>query len=252
MRFMFGAAQDIGKRDGQEDAFAAARLDTKGAGKALVCAVCDGMGGHAYGEEAAAAGCRSFIEGFEAAAAEHSAAHSMRCAAFDANEAVWDLAGRLRARDNCGSTLVAAAAGGFGFTWVSVGDSMVLFYSSGEASQLSDEHTVGSELDLGVKAGLISEEYAASAGNRHAITSYLGMEELRRVSHGDIPADAVTPGTAMLLCSDGVTNVLTNKGIATLWDKDPQTWADRIKDAILRVGHPYQDNLTVMIIEKEA
>jgi protein phosphatase len=89
-----------------------------------------------------------------------------------------------------------------------VGDSRVYLYRDGEILQITTDHTLMQEL---LKKGDITEKEVLTHPGRHIITRAVGTEE-------DVKTDFITlplkDEDVILMCSDGLTNILSDKGIA--------------------------------------
>jgi protein phosphatase len=255
MRFMkpfYGFCQNIGTREEQQDSFGFSDLENSefiGHGGRLSI-VCDGMGGLQNGQEASQRAVLAFREAYMAKEPEESIPDALNRAAHYANEQVLTMARRFGQEENCGSTLVAAVLRNNFLCWISVGDSHIYLCRGRELLLLNREHIYANKLDAAVRRGQISEEDALAHPEREALTSYIGIPELTETDSGSL--DGVPPGAGVMLCSDGLFRVLSDREMSDVFDPDPQQWAENLVRAALAKGRAHQDNITVsFLLRKE-
>lgn len=231
-------ASDIGRRPENQDYFLAR------AEQGLFI-LCDGMGGHSGGAEAARRAAQSL-------AAELDRGTDLLAAVAAANQAVIAFGDELLARETGarrpGTTLVALRLGENQYESVWVGDSRAWLFSDDKLTPLTTDHSLVQEL---VNWGDISAAEALAHPRRHQLTQALGVvepEALRpgRVS-GRIPADAF-----FLLTSDGaLCHENPAAAAALLWTTDnPRTIVEKLIAASLENGA--QDNITVLAVASGA
>lgn len=211
--------------------------------------VADGMGGHAGGAHASqvcvdvvnkvvARGLESL--GAVATAHQGAAVADMLCAAAsEASARIFDQAAADPRLQGMGTTLSGLFVHGDRGFAVHVGDSRVYLLRQGAVRQLTNDHSL---LNEQLQAGLITEQEAETSDYKHIITRSVGFE---RFVDADVVPFAVSPGDAFLLCSDGMSNYVTNDEIAAVmrdhWYADvPQLCIDM---ANRRGG---DDNITVV------
>lgn len=166
--------------------------------------VLDGMGGYEAGARASAIGAEAVAGVLRAGleAGEHPRPLIER-ALRAGNETVLTLSQSAEEFKNCGTTVVFAFLAGE-TVWVSwLGDSPAFRISADRIEKLTRPHNVLAAL---VAAGTISEAEAKDFRGGHQLWKYLGTRDLAP------PFDAVSfvpqPGDALLLATDGVSNVL--------------------------------------------
>lgn len=213
MRWESASITDRGlQRPNNEDAL----LDDKAS---ALFAVADGMGGHAAGEVAS----RIAVD---ALAREAAPAKKPRANAADPLVRAFTLANReIRRRGRAepekrgmGTTLsvLSGNTGNSRGVIVHVGDSRVYRARRGRLDQLTCDHTWVQER---VDAGVLSPEQARSHPYASILTRVLGTEE--RVQP-DVSALDIEPGDIFLLCSDGLTGMVSDGDIgATLRREEP-------------------------------
>jgi len=229
-----GAATDVGRvRQINEDRYLA---------EEPLYAVADGVGGHQAGEVAA----QTAVDTMRSEFTEHTA-KGLVDAALAANQAVWQLAQDNAEKRGMGTTLTAVALvvedGEDQLALANVGDSRAYLLQQGELVQLTEDHSLVEEL---VRDGRITPEEAKVHPQRSIITRALGMEPAIEVDCWKL---IPYRGDRILLCSDGLTNELSNDRIASVLRKlaDPQEAAgDLVRQARAEGGG---DNITVVVID---
>ncbi len=168
-------------------------------------AVADGMGGAQAGEVAS----RIAAESFEPAVrGDESPEAYLRTIAETANERIHSLAQNDSTRSGMGTTLTAAIVEGDEVSFAHVGDSRAYLWRDGELRLLTSDHSLVEELR---RQGRLTSEQAEDHPQRSIITRALGPEE-------EVEVDTLTfsarPGDVFLLCSDGLTTMVKDDGIA--------------------------------------
>jgi serine/threonine protein phosphatase PrpC len=184
--------------------------------------VADGMGGHAAGEVASRMAIElvmdyirrtresdePYLTGFNSKYSR--AGNRIFSAVILANQVISESAASRQEWQGMGTTLVAAWLGDPARSRLSiahVGDSRVYLLRHGQLRQLTTDHSLVEEQ---IREGLISREEAQYSLNRNMITRALGYRE--RVSPDIIELD-LEPGDKLLLCSDGLNTMLTDREI---------------------------------------
>jgi protein phosphatase len=142
-----------------------------------------------------------------------------------------------------GTTLTAAIVDGEAVHLVHVGDSRAYLLRAGALRQLTDDHTLVNRM---LKAGEISSEEAAQHPHRNVLTRVVGTDPEVQVDEDDV---GLLDGDRLLLCSDGLTDMLTESQIQAILEStpEPQEAADRLVRAANRAGGI--DNITVIVID---
>lgn len=231
IRLVIGEATDVGKvRDHNEDGYL---VDD---GLALA-AVADGMGGHAGGEVASA----TAIEAFHASFTDHG---GMRDAVLAANDAVLDRADGDESLHGMGTTFTAAVLGDDGTLLIGhVGDSRAYLLRDNELSRVTTDHSLVEEL---VAAGELTAEEAKQDRRRSMITRAIGLDSDLAV---DLHPVVLVPGDRVIICSDGLTDMVDDTAIADILIKegDPATAAQKLVAAANAAGGI--DNITVLVLD---
>lgn len=245
-----GNDQHIGQRDSQQDAYGFSHLgDVEFARHAgYVAVLADGMGGLENGTWASTQAVTAFLDAYRMKTRDEAIDAALLRAATTANACVYEEAQRLHLEDRMGSTLVAAAIFENKLHWISIGDSRVYLQEAGQLMRLSTDHNFSEVLTERVRRGEISVAEAQNHPMRNGLTSYLGRPALGAV---DKPASPLSlrPGTWILLCSDGLSGVLSEMEIARELHDTPQAAASRLIENVLKRSEPHQDNVTVVVLQ---
>ena len=228
MRIDAGVATDKGQvREGNEDAYLV---------EPPLYAVADGMGGHRGGEVASQLALETIADLFRTGGIP--LAEQVR----RANQAVFERSGADRAVAGMGTTLTAALVQGEVAHLMHVGDSRAYLLRAGTLRQLTEDHTLVNRM---VKAGEITAEEAEVHPHRNVITRSLGTEADIDIDEQDV---GLLEGDRLLLCSDGLSGMLTEDQIQAILEATPtaQEAADRLVVAANRAGGV--DNITVLVI----
>lgn len=223
------AISETGQRPGNEDRY----LEAPDSG---LWAVADGMGGHADGEIASA----TALEALEEAVRE---GRELPEAVSAANRATCREA-RRRASD-MGTTLVALRLQPDRYEVAWLGDSRAYLWDGEELHLLSSDHTM---VQHWVEEGRLAPEEARGHPYGHVLTRAVGLDPEAEPDwrEGD-PEDA----SAFLLCTDGVTDSLSDERIATsLAGGAGREALEGIAEAIRDLADPFQDNLTAVLVHR--
>jgi protein phosphatase len=235
MRYVWATATHVGLvREANEDAVFP-ETDGRGGGP-IMAAVADGMGGHAAGEVAS----RVAMEAVSSQEAEELDAATRVVAA---NRAVLAAVEADRKLSGMGTTMTLGIFDENGVLHVGhVGDSRAYLFREGELRQITTDHTLVAEL---VAMGRLSSEALTTHPQRHMITRALGMAEIEVDAH-DM---TVLPGDRVLICSDGLTGMVTDAEIAQTLSEisgaEAAAWS--LVEAANRAGG--LDNTTVAIVD---
>ena len=186
-------------RSENQDAWAVHPLGDRGG---CVVLLADGMGGHADGGIAAYLAVTAAGQHLLAAADPQAALSS---AVDDANRAI--AARRVEHGAVSGTTLVAAVVTPARVRVANVGDSRAYLVSSGDARQLTADHSWVAEQ---VRAGMLSPEEAVGNPRRNLLTRALTGEDVA----ADVVEVTLGADDTLLLCCDGVWDVLDDNQLA--------------------------------------
>ncbi len=226
---------DTGRqRRANEDSFLA---------RAPMFVVADGMGGAQAGEVASRLAVEAFAAGLPPA---ENAESRLSERVQEANGRIHALSRSDHERAGMGTTLTAAMVDGDHIAIAHVGDSRAYVLRDGELTQLTQDHSLVDEL---VRRGRLTEEQAAEHPQRSIITRALGPEAGVEVDTMSFPA---RPGDVLLLCSDGLTSMVSPEEIARILGAagDLHAAAEQLVAAANAAGG--RDNITVVIFRVEA
>lgn len=254
MRLTCAARTDPGRRrKNNEDSFRA-REDLG------LFVVADGMGGHVAGEIAsrlAVEAIERFVAAPTPAGASGAAPASDRsgdardrlgAALLEANR---EMAARIAgdaALHGMATTAVALLAAGGAAVLAHVGDSRAYRYRARRLTRLTSDH---SWVEEQMRAGLLTPEAARRHPWRHVVTRALCGETDLDVEVSDVE---LAPGDRLLLCSDGLSSVVPDAGIAGVLrkgqDHPPRDVCGELVRRANAAGGP--DNVTVVLVDVHA
>jgi serine/threonine protein phosphatase PrpC len=259
---------DTGKvRKSNEDQFLIAELSKRmrvwqtslpepklqvGEDRAHLFLVADGMGGHKAGERASAIAVAA-IEQFtlntfrwffapDSPGAQKVLAQ-FQTALSEADAKILEEAAEHPELQGMGTTLTMAFQLGAQLCIVHVGDSRAYLHRAGELHQLTKDHTVVAEL---VRSGALQPDQVASHPLRHVITNVVGGPNPG--VKVEARAFEVQAGDRLLLCSDGLTEMVKNEAITAVLDAEPDPEAGAKKLLAQANDAGGRDNITVLIV----
>ena len=227
----YAGLSDVGRqREANEDSYVLA---------APVFIVADGMGGARAGEVAS----RTAAEVFEGAADGPQDTPEQRLTRLtqEANRRIFDLSQSDASRRGMGTTLTAAMVSPAGVSIGHVGDSRAYRLRDGSLEQLTHDHSLVAELE---RSGQLTAEAAEHHPQRSIITRALGPEADVEV---DSHTHATRPGDVYLLCSDGLTSMVSDGEIESIarGSKALSEAAEGLVRAANQSGG--RDNITVVL-----
>jgi serine/threonine protein phosphatase PrpC len=249
LRLDVGANSDVGRaRETNEDAY---RMEP-----ALdLYALSDGMGGAAHGEVASALAIETLVahcleaENNRAAPlfveprpgfSEHL--NRLESAVTLANRKIFDSAAANPELAGMGATVVAAWIKGSRLSVAHVGDSRAYLLRAGVLEQLTDDHSLAAEH---VRRGLLTPQQAETSQLQSVLVRALGTAEH---VDSDVKELDLLDGDTLLLCSDGLTRMVTEPEIAsTLMTVEP---AQAAADHLVELANDYggADNVTAIVV----
>lgn len=206
--------------------------------------VCDGMGGARAGNVASRIAVDSFVQTVREGLSQERDTDALLSDGVDrANELV-----RYRAEvdPDCagmGTTLVAAVAEPERVMLVNVGDSRAYFVTTRGIEQVTRDHSVVEDL---VERGKITHEQARLHPQKNLITRALGTEPTVKADLYELPRE---PGSLILLCSDGLSNMATDQELLfeLIHGGPMEESCERLLNLALSRGAP--DNVTAVLIQ---
>lgn len=229
LRYFTRSDRGLVRSNNEDSAYAGARL----------LALADGMGGHAAGEVAS----QLVIEALSSLDADEPGGDllgALERATRAGNEAIAAQVERSPELEGMGTTLTAILFAGNRIGLCHIGDSRGYMYRDGQISQITRDDTFVQTL---VDEGRITAEQAHTHPQRSLIMRALTGTEVEPT----LTVREARAGDRYLLCSDGLSDVVTEETLAETLGSfpDPRECADRLIELALRGGGP--DNVTVVI-----
>lgn len=236
----------IGARENQEDSFGFANAQdvTDIKNKGLLAVVADGMGGLTCGEQVSSRTVNLLLEEFSRMDREADMAVQLRDILLRTSQAVYsEFEGRG------GSTAVACIFFQEACYFASVGDSGLYLKREDGICRLNREQNYCHELYLHmIRTKQLGAQKAESDPDAACLNQFIGIHTLHDVEFLRIPLP-LQDGDTFLLCSDGVSGVLTDKELSLcLHAPSPQEACRQIDQKIQEKQLPYQDNYTALVI----
>ncbi len=218
--------------------------------------ILDGMGGHQAGEVASRLAMdtiSSFYKEHCAGSADSSDifdsydqrftyhTNLLRQATFIANRVIVEKSLENPELVGMGSTLAGMAIHDFTVSLINVGDSRMYLIRNGFMEQISKDHTLAEDQ---VERGIMTRDEVRDSQLRHILSSVIGVDPRIRVHMDEL---TVFPGDMFLLCSDGLTAVMSDPEILqeVLRDKPGPRTLDRMIEEVNLRGGP--DNTTLAL-----
>lgn len=251
------AVSDVGfVRSSNEDSFYADGIGIKPDENCTLCkvvsghdryvfAVCDGMGGEAYGELASEISVTTLSEQADMLRSAgtdelHSAVNSFADAA---NAGICRMARRKKC-GRSGSTLALVCIEDDMIYSFNLGDSRVYFFDGEKVTRLSQDHTLAAQK---LRSGELSEEIRSSS-DAHKLITFLGADD----DGIGLTAYAAEPvalgGGKVLICSDGLTDMCSDAEIAEILAEEHDNYSEALAAKALQNGG--WDNVTCIVISK--
>lgn len=224
------------KADTSENNMEILKYETQNTG---LFSVCDGMGGEAKGELA------SLIAVSTMSDYQQKFAEKLDAYIYDANKRVCTEIQKYQKR--MGSTVAALYIENGMALAVNLGDSRIYKFQNRALTQITKDHTLAKML---VDAGLLEPGQMQSHKGKHQLTQNLGIfPEERAIEPFVVSGIEVGVGERFLLCSDGLTDMLTDQDIEGIMASGLPIDAIAKQLIALALERGGKDNVTVMLIE---
>jgi Serine/threonine protein phosphatase len=208
--------------------------------------VADGMGGHAGGEVASRVAIATISELWKASEPDGNPGGLIRGAIEQANTAILAEAQAHPALQGMGTTLVLAFCSGDAIHLAHLGDSRAYLIRNGSIRQLTEDHSLVAQM---VKAGQLTAEEAPHYHLRNVVTRSLGNQ---KIAEPDLAVVEWTPGDFLLLCSDGLTNMVEESELRSLIARGGVDLERSCRQAIdLANRNGGRDNITAVLAYHE-
>lgn len=207
--------------------------------------IADGMGGHKAGEYASRYAIEKIVESAKDSH-EQNMERILQNAISRANLEIFEMAGQNECMQGMGTTLVAASICGNQMKVANVGDSRLYLTRNKTIRQITRDHSLVEEM---VRMGELDPISARNHPNKNIITRAVGVTPSVTADFFDV---ALMPGDTVLLCSDGLSNMLEDEEIRMIMSAQ----RDMIEktEALVRAANNNggRDNISVIIIEPSA
>lgn len=229
-------------RKQNQDAYQIVQLDKN----SMLCVVCDGMGGAKSGNIASSLAVDVFIQevkrSWTPSMDQEKLNQMLRGAVKLANFTVFDQAQQFEEFDGMGTTLVAVLIRSRHATVVNVGDSRAYKIDKNGIRQVSRDHSL---VQLMVDRGELTPEMARTYPGKNFITRAIGTEPMVEC---DLFHLEVVKGDFLLLCSDGLSNMMDEQEILfeVVHGVNKQHCCQRLLDIAKSRGAP--DNVTSVLV----
>jgi PPM family protein phosphatase len=204
--------------------------------------VADGMGGHRTGEIASSLATQALLSSMEEL--KGTPPETLPRAMQRSNFAVYQQSARRAESRGMGTTMTAAFVDGNAAIIGHVGDSRAYLVRDGQITQLTRDHSWVAEK---VRQGLLTEAEARDHKWRNVITNALGSRPQLRL---DLFGIELRDDDLLLLCSDGLSNMLSDTNMLEIMLNDPtatlEATAQQLVDAANAAGGP--DNISVVLV----
>ncbi len=231
-------------RTENQDAFAVKKISAHG----LLAVVCDGMGGANAGNVASGMAldvfCEEILRGCKPSMSGEKVKKLLCSAAELANKAVYEQAAQDAEYSGMGTTLVAAVILGKKACIINIGDSRAYHVGSHGIRRVTTDHSF---VQMMVQRGDISQAEALNHPGKNLITRAIGTES---AVEGDLFTVELTEGDSLLLCSDGLSNVVAEQEMLyeIVHGNRKTDCCQRLVEIARKRGAP--DNVTALLISE--
>ncbi len=249
MRFFGISEKGLVRRENQ-DCFSIEDVRSR---SLIIAALCDGMGGHAAGKLAGQVANSTFVGYVRARLTSRTDRHPdvrtvLLKACSEANEAVLQYSALSEEYRGLGTTLVGAVIYDSGkMEIVNIGDSRAYLISGKKRaiSQITKDHSL---VERYVESGLITREEARVHPKKNIITRALGGDSSVQ---GDLFEAELNDEDMLLLCSDGLSNFVTDQEMLDFYliDREPEHFCENLLKLTYERGAG--DNVTIVSVVNE-
>ena len=202
--------------------------------------VADGMGGHNAGDYASRHAVETMVDYIESAQDDMPVSILAR-AGEAANFAVYEKSVTEKSMEGMGTTLVAATVVDDCLYLINIGDSRLYIVDSG-IEQISVDHSLVEDM---VRNGEITREEARTHPDKNVITRALGTKKRVKADLFDV---ALNPDDTILMCSDGLSNMLTDREMMTVI-KEAESLEEAAKKLVEKANfNGGSDNISVILM----
>jgi protein phosphatase len=246
MKLDFASLTDVGQvRQKNEDSTGRYQPEDNDelAEKGAIFVVADGMGGHRGGEIASELAVETVMSLYYASNEKEPTKTLSECY-IEANRRILEKSASEVDLAGMGTTCTTMVIRGKQAYFAHVGDSRAYVLRNGGLIQLTDDHSLVGEM---VRSGILSSEDAQTHPKRNVITRSLGTHEDLAPDFPSTPY-ALTAGDTFVLCSDGLTSMVSDEEVKRIVGSyDAKRACRALID--LANSHGGKDNITVQIVK---
>ncbi len=227
-----------GGRGNNEDSVGFAK-----AGDMWCFAVCDGLGGHSYGEVASKLVCDTICREFKNTPkllGEALEEYLIRAAVTlekesAADEKKWDMS----------STAVVLVTDGKKAVWANIGDSRLYYFTGGKIKEVTQDHSVAFEE---FKSGQISYDAIRRSKNQNKLLRCVGSPDCLEADISEV--FELRNGDAFLLCTDGFWEYVNESNMESMLQKSktPKEWLEKMLVVLHKNEIEKNDNYSAIAI----
>lgn len=217
---------------------------------ARLAVLADGMGGYNAGEIAsgmATAFIKSELGRWLMQAGRNANAREVRRAmeicVDNANRSIFNAANSNPQYSGMGTTLVLGVFQDGRLLLGHIGDSRCYRLRAGELAQITKDHSL---LQEQIDAGLITPEQAATSSNKNLVTRALGVEDAVLL---EINEHKVEPGDVYMMCSDGLSDMVNDEGVAKILGNDAPLAQKVVQLIDAANANGGRDNISVLLAQ---
>ena len=216
-------------------------------GQGFLVAVSDGMGGHACGELASMMTVEYLSRHYdELLPTLSSGEQALSAQITQLNSTVFAMSETDRAYHGMGATLCGVIGDEYTLLGFNVGDSRLYQFCNGTLKQLSTDHTEGQRL---LNMRLLTEEEVQRFPRRKVLHKYIGYSG--QLIPDVFPITGISPGSILLLCSDGLSDVMSDSEISQILSGSTglEDRAKLLVNSAVARNQGHGDNITVILIQ---
>ena len=204
--------------------------------------VADGMGGHKAGDYASKLAVTTMVE--EIAGSDETIPEKLLGRAIEtANGKVRESAEKMPELEGMGTTVVAASCDGETLSIANVGDSRLYIVGGHEIRQITRDHSWVEEM---VRRGGLGRDEARNHPDKNIITRAVGAEDTVKADFFSVKLEE---GDLILMCTDGLTNMLEDEEIRMILD-GARDIVEKAEELVRRANeNGGMDNISVILIE---
>lgn len=208
--------------------------------------VADGMGGHVAGEIASKLAVSTVTGYIQEHVGKDNLEVVLKDAITQANTSIYQMALSKEEFSGMGTTVTASYIDGETIYWGHVGDSRIYLLRNGKLHQITSDHSLVWEL---VQSGNITKDEAYVHPKRNMLTRAVGTSCLITVDTGSV---RWKPGDVVLMCTDGLTNLVSEQDIGTLMQSKDCDFTSILGQLVTQAKEAGGfDNITAILLKNE-